>query len=163
MDSLIITKTWLNRCGDEVIIGEICPAGYRFFNQPRLTANGAGVGLLYKANLHVKSKLSHGYRTFEYLHSTIVDTKTVTVISVYHPPPSAANGLTVDVFLDEFGTLLEELIVIEADLLIVGDFNFHMDNLTDGNAIRFNRLLTTFDLQQHVKPQPIFEAIYLTL
>ena len=80
-----------------------------------------------------------------------MDTKTVTVISVYSPPPSAANGLTVDIFLDEFGTLLEELIVIEADLLIVGDFNFHMDDLTDGNAIRFNRLLTTFDLQQHVR------------
>ena len=86
VDSLIITKTWLNRCGDQVIIGESCPAGYRFFNQPRLTANGAGVGLLYKANLHVKSKLSHGYQRFEYLHSTIVDTKTVTVISVYRPP-----------------------------------------------------------------------------
>ena len=120
MSILIITETWLNRCGDEVIIGEICPAGYRFFNQPRLTGNG--VGLLYKANLHVKSKLSHGYRSFEYLHSTIVDTKSVTVISVYRPPPLAANGLTVDIFLDEFGTLLEELMVIEVDLLIVGDF-----------------------------------------
>ena len=55
VDILMITKTWLNRCGDEVIIGEICPAGYRFFNQPRSTGNGGGVGLLYKANLHVKS------------------------------------------------------------------------------------------------------------
>ena len=53
--------------------------------------------------------------------------------------------------------------MIDADFLIASDFNFHMDDLTDGKAIEFNRLLTTFDLQQHVKAQPIFEAIYLIL
>ena len=93
----------------------------------------------------------HDYRSFEYLDSTIVDTRTVRVITVYRPPPSAANGLTADIFLDEFGTLLEELVVTNAELLIVGDFNFHMDDLMDGNAIRFSRLLETFDLKQYVK------------
>ena len=151
VDILMITETWLSRCGDEVIIGEICPTGYRFFNQPRLSGNGGGVGLLYKANLHVKTRLSHDYRSFEYLDSTIVNTRTVRLISVYRAPPSPANGLTVDIFLDEFGTLLEELVVPDAELLIVGDFNFHMDDLIDVNAIRFGRLLDTFDLQQHVK------------
>ena len=51
------------------------------------------------------------------------------MISVYRPPPLPANGLTVDIFLDEFGSLLEELVVTDAELLIVGDFNFHMDDL----------------------------------
>ena len=97
VDVLMITETWLSRCGDEVIIGEICPAGYRFFNQPRLSGNGGGVGLL------CKTRLSHDYRSFEYLDSTIVNTRTVRVITVYRPPPSAANNLTVDIFLDEFG------------------------------------------------------------
>ena len=151
VDVLMITETWLSRCGDEVIIGEICYAGYRFFNQPRLGGNGGGVGLLCKANLDVKTRLSHDYRSFEYLDSTIVNTRTVRVITVYRPPPSAANGLTVDIFLDEFGTLLEELEVTNAELLIVGDFNFHMDDLMDGNAIQFSRLLETFDLKQYVK------------
>ena len=50
-----------------------------------------------------------------------------------------------------FGTLHEELVVTNAELLIVGDFNFHMDDLMDGNAIRFSRLLETFDLKQYVK------------
>ena len=39
----------------------------------------------------------------------------------------------------------------DAELLIIGDFNFRMDDLMDGNAIRFSRLLETFALQQHVK------------
>ena len=85
VDVLIITETWLSRCGDEVIIGKICPPAYRFFNQPRLSGNGGGVGLLYKANLHVKTRLSHDYRSFEYLDSTIVSSRTVRVISVYCP------------------------------------------------------------------------------
>ena len=159
----MITETWLSRCGDEVIIGEICPTSYRFFNQPRPSGNGGGVGLLYKANLHVKTRLSHDYRSFEYLDSTIVNTRTVRLISVYRPPPSPANGLTVDIFLDEFGSLLEELVVTDAELLIVGDFNFHMDDLIDVNAIRFGRLLDTFDLQQHVKARLISMAIYSIL
>ena len=104
-----------------------------------------------KANLDVKTRLSHDYRSFEYLDSTIVNTRTVRVITVYRPPPSAANGLTVDIFLDEFGTLLEELVVTNAELLIVGDFNFYMDDLMYGNAIRFSRLLETFDLKQYLK------------
>ena len=121
MNILMITKTWLSRCGNKVIFGEICPAGYRFFNQPRPSGNGGGVGLLYKVNLHVKTGLSHDYRSFEYLASTIVNTRTVRVISVYHPPLSPANGLTVDIFLNEFGTLLEELVVTDAEILIEGD------------------------------------------
>ena len=46
VDVLIITKTWFSCCGDVVIIGEICHAGYQFFNQPRVSRNGGGVGLL---------------------------------------------------------------------------------------------------------------------
>ena len=147
---LIITKTWLSRCRDVVIIGEICRAGYRFFNQPRVSRNGGGVGLLYKVNLHVKTRLSHEYQSFKYLDSTIVNTRIVSVISVYCPPPSAANGSTLDIFLNEFGTLLKELVVTDVELLIVGDFNFCMDDLRDGNAIRFSHLFETFDLQQHM-------------
>ena len=45
VDVLMITETWLSLCGDEVIIGEICPDGYRFCNQPRLSGSGGGVGL----------------------------------------------------------------------------------------------------------------------
>lgn len=59
--------------------------------------------------------------------------------------------VTVDIFLDEFSTLLEQLVVTDTELLIVGDFNFHMDDLIDGNAIRFSHLLETFDLQQDVR------------
>ena len=60
VDVLMITETWLSRCGDEVIIGEVCPAGYRFFNQPRLGRNGGGVGLLCKASLDVKTSTTIG-------------------------------------------------------------------------------------------------------
>ena len=56
-----------------------------------------------------------------------MDTKTVTVISVYRPPPSAANGLTVDVFLDEFetylrGHILDLVITRSAAVPLVSNF-----------------------------------------
>ena len=79
-----------------------------------------------------------------------MNTRIVSVTSVYCPPPSAANGSTLDIFLNEFGTLLKELVVTDVELLIVGNFNFCMDDLRDGNAIRFSRLFETFDLQPHM-------------
>ena len=44
---------------------------------------------------------------------------------VYRPPESrAAIGL----FFEEFSSLLEEVVGCSEELLIIGDFNFHMDD-----------------------------------
>ena len=36
-------------------------------------------------------------------------------------------------------------------MLIVGDFNYHVDNTTNPETIKFNKILELFNLQQHVK------------
>ena len=52
-DIVAITETWL-KPGDDVIIGNITPAGYTFNHTRRPNRGGGGVGLLYKSNLSVK-------------------------------------------------------------------------------------------------------------
>lgn len=64
--------------------------------------------------------------------------------------PSTANGLTVAQFLREFSMLLEHLVLLPADILILGDVNFHVDNMTSRDAHDFMHLLDTFNLVQHV-------------
>ena len=53
-------------------------------------------------------------------------------------------------FLDEFRTFLEHLILTPEPLLLVGDFNFRVDQANDCDARRFLSVLDSFDLTQHV-------------
>ena len=54
-------------------------------------------------------------------------------------------------FFDEFSTFLEQLAVFSGDILILGDFNFHLDVATDMNAIKFSSLFNLFGFTQHVR------------
>ena len=53
-------------------------------------------------------------------------------------------------FIDEFTSYLEEVIVSNGHLVMLGDFNIHIDNALNNECIEFSRVLTSFDLQQHV-------------
>ena len=53
-------------------------------------------------------------------------------------------------FFTEFESLLEFHISANIDLVFVGDFNIHIDDLNDVNSIHFLKLLSTFNLCQHV-------------
>ena len=113
---------------------------------------GGGVGLLYKTVLNVKSRPTNpSFKRFEYMDCTFIHYKSVRIIVVYRPPPSTDNALTVDLFFNEFSILMEEVITSNAELVIVGDFNFHVDVSDDGNSTRFSSLLENFNLKQHVR------------
>ena len=51
---------------------------------------------------------------------------------------------------EEFPTFLHSLAIVPSFLLIVGDFNLHVNDASDRSAQRFLRLLEAFNLKQHV-------------
>ena len=53
-------------------------------------------------------------------------------------------------FFTEFESLLEFHISSKVDLITVGDFNIHVDELNDSNALHFFKLLNMLNLCQHV-------------
>ena len=77
--------------------------------------------------------------------------KWIRVIVVYRPPPSATNKLITFLFLSEFTTLLENLSITSGELLILGDFNLHVDQPSDPDASQFLSLLYAFGLTQRVR------------
>ena len=50
----------------------------------------------------------------------------------------------------EFSLLLEDLIASPHQLLLSGDFNFHFDDASNLNAMKFLDLITSADLRQHI-------------
>ena len=89
---------------------------------------------------------------FEYMDCRVkVNDISVRISVIYRPPPSQANGLKNIVFLTEWASYPERLTEIHEEILITGDFNFHMDNRNDTDASRFSNLLDAHGLTQHVK------------
>ena len=73
------------------------------------------------------------------------------IVVVYRPSPSRKNQLNVTLFLEEFSSFLEKVVTTTEPLVIVGDFNFHLDNEDDQSAALFQDLLGAFNLIQHVQ------------
>ena len=78
-----------------VVICEITPDGYYFFNFCRKVDEHGGIGIVYKSNLNIQSApIDIETLSFEYASVTI-KTLGVRLISVYRPPPSDTNQLKV--------------------------------------------------------------------
>ena len=78
----------------------------------------------------------------------------VTLLTVYRP---GSEQVTVK-FFEEFATVLEGLITRNSQLIIVGDFNIHVEDHMDSHSIQFSALLKQFGLHQHVR-EPTFVRV----
>lgn len=55
-----------------------------------------------------------------------------------------------NVFLNEFSRYMESIVLSKEHLLLVGDFNFHVDVASDVDARKFLDLIDSLGLKQHV-------------
>lgn len=91
------------------------------------------------------------FKSFEHINLNVVSGKLNTrLIVIYRPPPSKKNKLTTSMFFTEFHDLLELMSQHEQPLLIAGDFNFHLDDTTNCDTIKFMDILDSANLSQHV-------------
>ena len=76
--------------------------------------------------------------------------KACTYFAVYRPPPPAMNGLKTSHFLEEFDKFIDFVNTLSSKVIIVGDFNVHVDNPSKGDASHFLTTLANSGLDQHV-------------
>ena len=116
-----------------------------FHHVPRLHSTGGGVGIVLKNNIKAKIQAHESHYSFEHLELELRATKYfVCLIVLYYPPSS-----DVPLFFDEFASYLAYIVTASGYLLIVGDFNFHVDSQNNAGR-RFTGLLHSFNLRQHV-------------
>ena len=111
-DILLITETWIN---DEKadVLEDLNSNGYTFKNFPRDNHKGGGIGLLFSDHLQINNLSHYNLTSFQYLTCTIGSFQhscTITLLGCYHPPPSKINTASDAVFIDQFGTLLGDII-----------------------------------------------------
>ena len=152
VDIMAITETWL-RQSDNVKIQETIPHGYKFLHQPRGGKTfGGGLALFYKDNLHVELQTKNlNFKTFEFMELLVtVQSKLFRLVIIYRPPPSKKNQLKTSMFFDEFNNLLEHHTLTTGTLLMIGDFNLHVDVPSNYDAKRFLTLLQSTNYSQWV-------------
>ena len=73
------------------------------------------------------------------------------LVIVYQPQSdSDDHRIPMNTFFIDFSDHLETVILWKEQLVIVGDFNIHLDVLSNSDSTKFRDLLESFCLQQHV-------------
>lgn len=114
------------------------------------TANAGALPLFPLKNPTVTINDDHKFNSMVCLdlHITLGN-KSLRHVTIYRPPPSNNNGLTVKLFFDEFSNLIESLMVSSCRCVITGDFNLHL-NEDNPDAKHFVHILNSGSFTQHV-------------
>lgn len=136
-DVVALTEIWQNEM-DSAVTGEATPTGYKFLDHPRPVRTGGGTGVLFKESITVKQFLETVYDSSEYLDwSGILGLFRMRLIVVYRPPHSTTHPVTTNTFLAEFSQYFESIVIRADPLLIVGDFNIHVEIPNDFDGQKF--------------------------
>ena len=77
--------------------------------------------LMYKSSEHMELDISSGKATLVF-------------VVIYHPPPLGKNKLTPSIFMEEFLSFMERMLLESRELVIPGNFNIHVDIPSDPQA-----------------------------
>ena len=127
LDLFVIIESWLFT-HDKEKIAKLQPEGYGFEHLPRDDRQGGGIALLYKSNVSVIITQKEILGSCEYIDSFVkYNSKSMRLISIYRPEnDKKKKKILISLFFEEFSDIVEQYILSKEDLLIVGDFNFHI-------------------------------------
>ncbi|PIK49357.1 hypothetical protein BSL78_13780 [Apostichopus japonicus] len=150
LDACVITETWLKGDErDEVILAELKPPGYHVKHVPR-KGRGGGIAVMHRDSILSVPNTSNSYQSFECLECVMQTTPPVRLVTIYRPPPSKTNGNSFRTFMEEITAYFELLVISTGILLVLGDFNLHIDKPADKEGAEFISLVESLGMTQHV-------------
>ena len=156
-----LTETWINPNTTSAQLSDSTPHGFTLISNPRpvpptciSSVVGGGTAFLIREPLTLISSPSATFKSFELSTVTLkLPHSKLSLFNIYRPPSSSAksrNTASFSQFLEDFKTLISSISTLPHDFLITGDFNIHVDDLTDSNTLQFISLLDLANLTQHV-------------
>ncbi len=135
---MALTETWIKP--EDTATPAALSTNYTFSHTPRTIGSGGGTGLLISNEWKFDLLPSlTGNSSFESHAITITHPVEIHFLVVYHPPGQLGN------FLEELDVLLSNFPEDGTPLVLLGDFNIHLDK---PQATDFNTLLTSLDLKR---------------
>ena len=154
IDLCVLTETWLrNTEADQAWLQclLINNSGFKCFTSNRQDRRGGGLALICRDMHNVVPLGSGQLRSFQFAKWRIVlKHTTLTILAIYHPPYSNQSKATNQDFLDEFTDWVAEYIMNDTNVIILGDFNLHVNDPNDDNAMNFIESTQALALEQHM-------------
>ena len=140
LDIIAISETWLNEDNNTPTLNELIPKGMHFYGRNRLKSRGGGVGLLLKDEFFKNSYMQNDEIKCSFEHMIVslkikkIEVKIVVIYRIFEDRT----------FIEEMDSLLSD-ISIGSHILMLGDFNIHINN--NSKIVKdFHNLLEEFNL-----------------
>lgn len=146
LDILAITETWFSD-SDLAVISEMTPDTHMLLHTTRQNARGGGVGVfISKAFKKIRKCTLDRQESYEVLQVECeVNGNRITLIILYRPPYSSMSS-----FIEELKTYLDSIDMVGANVIICGDFNVWMDDLSARYVSDFVDMIDSFNLANMV-------------
>ena len=143
-----ITVTWLKNDSDDLRYKEIAPIGYNISHPRSSGSQGGGTALVYKNGFNIVDKTdTHKFETMEFAEYNItLKTETINMYVIYRPPSISVLKFCKDLF----DLLSDNTVQDRGKLLLVGDFNIHVDNHNNPDTITFNKFMESIGIRNHI-------------
>ena len=69
---------------------------------------------------------------------------------MYHPPPQGKYNTMNGMFIDDITELLTNKLPQYQNSILLGDFNLHIEDQANTDAVFFNETMTALSLEQHI-------------
>ena len=152
LDFLVISETWLKEEDAHwVATSSLATDKYRIQTINRQGKQGGGVALLHKNRYQVtRDHNAPQLDLLEYgIWSTRVRNKILTIAGLYHPPLGNTRN-TPARFLDQVSELVQYLFTNHKNLVLLGDFNVHVNRLDNQDTQAYIDTMEALGLVQHI-------------
>ena len=116
------------------------------------TGNGGGISLVMNGEYFIK-KLNKDTTCNSFEHSiwsSRIRNKDYTLIGIYHPPQGTQQGITNSNFITEFTEFLPDATSKHNNILKLGNFNIHINDLDVADSCLLHDTINAFNLKQQV-------------
>ena len=114
--------------------------------------SGGGLALVYRQQYQCKTLKTQSYPSLELgLWRLKIKGIYQVILGVYHPSYSTQNRITDNEAMDDLLNCLSEILPEYRNIIIMGDFNFHYNNLDDPLIYMLDNSLHTLGLDQLVE------------
>ncbi len=155
LDILVIQESWLemNELPSTVEILP-CTEMYKLHQLPRpnrKNSSGGGMLCIYKNGIKIDKIPTMTMKLLEVMDLKVnVRNKTFRLVSVYRPPRSQKRSYPIAHFYDDMENLVSHYKTVNSDVVFCGDYNVHLNKPNESETRRFNDIMESASLVNHV-------------
>ncbi|XP_075868585.1 uncharacterized protein LOC142879305 isoform X3 [Nelusetta ayraudi] len=143
LDFFCLTETW-HKPLDYFSLNQTTPPGFTYIEKARPNGRGGGIAAVHRTDIKTIPVSIPAVPSFEHITFQLSGpTPLVTAVIYRRPKPNPS-------FLTDFSNFLTELCAISPSVLLLGDFNFHIDDTNCQPATQFLDLLHRLNFTQHI-------------